>query len=313
MKMVDRVAVEGTRPTIHIGHRTYRAKKTGKIRVSSLWYAEYCINSHSHYETLKTTSKVEAIRRAHKIVDRLESGEARPPARRPELREVATAYLDLQRSRGRAPKTMEKYEMVALRRLVPWAEANGYRFAATFNEKAFWALNGVLLQEGLTEKTRYGYLTVVKQLCKWAAGPSVRLIPTNLLAGVHLEESAELWPSTSPATCATPSWTTSPRQRTRLISDARSGLAASRRSRSPSHSTVASPTCVNRRAARNVVTGSPRTFSTRPTSNRRSPDRYFRTNWQRGSVRCTNGTLSYGPPISSMTVAQPWSCMVSTA
>ncbi|MBP7937547.1 MAG: hypothetical protein KA354_23145 [Phycisphaerae bacterium] len=46
----------------------------------------------------------------------------------------------------------------------------------------------MLLQEGLTEKTWYGYLTVVKQLCKWAAGPSVRLIPTNLLASVHLEE-----------------------------------------------------------------------------------------------------------------------------
>ena len=188
MKMTDRTAVEGTTPTIYIGHRTYRDKRTGKVMVSKTWYAEYCRDARSSYEPLKTSSKAEAIRRAHKIVDRIETGEPRPASRRPELKEVATAYLDLQRSRGRAPKTMEKYEMLLLRRLVPWAETNGCRLASGFDEKAFWAFNGSLLKDGLTEKTRYGYLTVVKQLFKWAAGASIRLIPVNLLAGVHLEE-----------------------------------------------------------------------------------------------------------------------------
>ena len=43
MKPVARQAVEGTTPTIHIVHRTYR-DRAGKAKVSKTWYAEWCVD-----------------------------------------------------------------------------------------------------------------------------------------------------------------------------------------------------------------------------------------------------------------------------
>jgi hypothetical protein len=38
MKLVAREPVEGTTPTIYIGHRTYRDRRSGRQRVSKKWY-----------------------------------------------------------------------------------------------------------------------------------------------------------------------------------------------------------------------------------------------------------------------------------
>jgi integrase len=198
MKLIDRQAVEGTTPTIYIGHRPYPDKLTGKGKVSKTWYAEYCTDGRSHYEPLKTTNKNEAIRGAHKIVDRLETGQAKVPSRRRDIGEVVKAYLDMQTKRNRAPKTLEKYSFV-LNELMKWVDAHGRRAAAAFSEHDFWDFYQKMNKDGLSEKTRHDRSIIIKQMFKWAAGAAARLIPGNPLAGVSLDDPA---PTRQP--CFTP-------------------------------------------------------------------------------------------------------------
>ena len=81
MKLVARQAVEGTMPIIYIGHRTYR-DRAGKTKASKTWYAEWCAEGQRSYERLATTNKATAVKSAHRIVQRIESGQPNPRTRR---------------------------------------------------------------------------------------------------------------------------------------------------------------------------------------------------------------------------------------
>lgn len=198
MKLVDRQPVEGTSPTIYIGHRPYRDKKTGRVKVSRTWYAEYCVEARSHHEPLKTTNKTKAIRAAHKIVDRLDAGQQKPPSRRCGVAELKEKYLAMLLQRGRAPKTLEKYTLV-LTRLDSWIEARGGRSVAAFTETDFWAFFQQMKDAGLGDKTCHDRAIIIKQAFKWAASPAGKLIPSNPLDGISLDEPS---PTTQP--CFTP-------------------------------------------------------------------------------------------------------------
>ena len=68
MKLVGRQPVEGTIPTVYIGHRTYRDRHTGRQKVSRTWYAEFCLDALRYYEALGTTNRAAAVKeigRAH--------------------------------------------------------------------------------------------------------------------------------------------------------------------------------------------------------------------------------------------------------
>ena len=151
MKLVNRQAVEGTHPTIYIGHRTYRDRRTAKIKVTRTWYAEYCRDVRSVYQALSTTNKTQAIRAAHKIIDRLDAGQTKNPSRRRDIQVVVNAYLEMQTKRHRAPKTLEKYTYV-LNDLARWVQSHGARQAAAFSESDFWDFHSEMTKRGLAEK-----------------------------------------------------------------------------------------------------------------------------------------------------------------
>ena len=182
-------------PTIYIGHRTYR-DRAGKTKVSKTWSAEWCVDSQRSYERLGTTNKAAAVKSAHRIVQRIESGQPNPRTRRVTLKEAVSDYVDLLRNRGRAPKTLEKYEAV-LDALVEWFVAKGLRRANAFDERNFWGFNSKMAADGLADKTRYDRLVIVKQLYKWAA--RTKLIATNPLDGIKMDK-----PSSSIQPCFLP-------------------------------------------------------------------------------------------------------------
>src|ERR1700733_4245441 len=111
MKLTDRQPVEGTHPVIYIGHRVLRDKKGQPLKCSK-WHAEYNHLGKKYDESLHTSNKAEAIRAAHRIVERLERGEARFLKQRVGWQEMRDAPLDYLRGKGRAAKTLEKYVYV---------------------------------------------------------------------------------------------------------------------------------------------------------------------------------------------------------
>jgi hypothetical protein len=75
MQLKDREPVIGTMPTIYIGHRFNKDPKTGNIRISAKWHAEYSHLGKKFHEPLKTPNKNKAISAAHVIAQRIERGE----------------------------------------------------------------------------------------------------------------------------------------------------------------------------------------------------------------------------------------------
>lgn len=75
MQLHDRQSVVGTTPTLYIGHRINKDRKTGATKISRKWHAEYNHEGKRFHEPLKTTNKYKAISAAHVICQRLERGE----------------------------------------------------------------------------------------------------------------------------------------------------------------------------------------------------------------------------------------------
>ena len=119
MKLADRHHVEGAVPAMQIGKRVGPAARGGKV--GKKYWIQYCIDGKHRYEPTGTTNKAVAVRRAHEVAQRLARGEERRVMPRHTLAEVVQQYLDLQRNRGRAGKTIVKYTQV-LNDLVEWFE-----------------------------------------------------------------------------------------------------------------------------------------------------------------------------------------------
>src|SRR4051794_36035625 len=107
MKFHDRQPVEGTDPTVYIGHRVYRSSE-GADTISLPWYAEYCLDNRQRFEALKTTNKSVAIRKAHDICARIRAGQPDQPKLKTTLKEVVDSYVKLVKDQGRAPTTLTK-------------------------------------------------------------------------------------------------------------------------------------------------------------------------------------------------------------
>ncbi len=196
MKLVGRHAVEGTEPTIYIGHRPYRDQRTGKARVSKTWYAEYCLEAKRHYEPLKTTNKSAAVKQAHAIIQRIDRGSPSKPNRRVDIETLRRDYMQMLCDRERAPKTIEKYKYV-LGEFEDWAKENDHRYASSLDDRSFWAFNRAMIASNLSEKTRYDRLIIIKQLMKWAH--CARRIGTNPFDGISIQK-----PEATEQPCFTP-------------------------------------------------------------------------------------------------------------
>lgn len=200
MKLIDRQPVEGTTPTVYIGHREYR-KADGTPYVSQTWYAEWCILGKHQQQALSTSNKSRAIKKAHDLSRRIENGEPKPKRFKISIRELVDQYLQLKRNEGRGPKTLEKYEFV-LNAFATWAETSNHNSAVTFGPNQFWGFVQHMRQIKKGDKTIYDRAILIKQAFKWAAGE--KLIPENLIAKVKIDEPpATVQPCFSPSQVAT--------------------------------------------------------------------------------------------------------------
>lgn len=201
MNLVDRHRVEGTDPLGYIGHRRYIDRVTHKPKVCRPWYVEFNHGGVKIHKPLRTTNKSVAISRAHELSRRIAAGEnlkASPSGLTLEV--LASEYITVQRGKNCARKTITKYEYV-LKELVAFAATRGAKLARQFTSIMFWAFSKKLIDDGLSEKTRYNYLTIVKQLFRWALG--AKRIAENPIKAEELKEPA---PTEQP--CFTPAQAT---------------------------------------------------------------------------------------------------------
>jgi hypothetical protein len=110
MKLAQRQPVEGTEPHIYIGRRVNRNRGTCELVESSRWWAEYCMHGRQKQEPLGTGNKQRAIQKAGEIQRRLTAGQPHIVSPRTTLKDIVEGYIEFQKTRGRAPKTIEKYQ-----------------------------------------------------------------------------------------------------------------------------------------------------------------------------------------------------------
>ena len=196
MKLHNRQLVEDTLPAIYIGQRMH-TDRHGETRISPIWQAECCHHGKEHFTTLNTQSRSVAIHRAHEFAERVRAaGEQMPTRKQIDVAGLARDYLTMQVNRGRAPKTIEKYEYVAAT-FVAWAQQNFNGSAGEFSEQHFWAWHKALIDDGFSVKTRSDRAIIIKQMFKW--GARTKLIPTNPVADAILQE-----PPPTPQPCFEP-------------------------------------------------------------------------------------------------------------
>jgi integrase len=196
MQLTNRQPVGDFPPRLHIGRRSYRGRDR-IVRTSSVWWAEWCWRGQHHAASLKTELEQRAVQAAHALRQSLLGADSLPAATPLSWKQLTRAYCAYQHQRGHAPKTVEKYQLV-FRTLLSWAEAAAAGPPARFGEAEYWAFHAWMIEHGLSQKTRYDRLIVVKQLFKWAAG-------TKLLNGNPLESAPLIdRPSPGPQPCFRP-------------------------------------------------------------------------------------------------------------
>jgi hypothetical protein len=199
VKLHDRTYVDGTTPSIYIGHPQYKSKKTGNTVVCQTWYAEYGMDGKKYGESLKTSNKAAAVRAAHRIVSRLERGEVRQIIQKVEWEKMRDDYIGFIRMKNRAPKTIEKYEYV-IECFVDFAKEGKRHRPDMVTPADFWRFSQKMRDSQLHLKTVEDRLIIVKQWFKWA---TVKAKPPLLAVNVWVLEEIEEAES-SPQPCFTP-------------------------------------------------------------------------------------------------------------
>jgi site-specific recombinase XerD len=186
MKLIDKQIVEATKPTIYIGKRTYKNKRTGEVRIARPYWAEYFANGRQYQEPLGTSNKAAAIRAAYALAERIERGQQKVRDSRRTIQELADAYYENCKSRGRAKKTLVKYDG-QLDRFKRWCKSEGIRRARTFSPDDLFAYRAYLSERHkLSDKSIYNETIVIKQLFKWATRHGY--LSRNLLEPIRFEK-----------------------------------------------------------------------------------------------------------------------------
>jgi site-specific recombinase XerD len=197
MKMADRHNVEGTSPSVTIGHRIFRDRQ-GRETSSSVWHAEYWLDGRQRSKSLKTTNKTAALREAMSLARKLhDNPEQQSAPKRVAIQTAITDYLEMLVNQGRAPKTLEKYRCI-FKAFGAWVTEQRYVSMSAFREEDFWAYCKHMKKGKKSENTQADHLILIKQLFKWAAGRA-RLISHNPLAQAQVRE-----PESQPQPCFTP-------------------------------------------------------------------------------------------------------------
>jgi site-specific recombinase XerD len=186
MKLIDKNIVEATKPTIYIGRRTYKNKRTGEVCTAKPYWAEYFANGRQYQEPLGANNKAEATKAAYALADRLERGQQKVQDSRRTIQELADSYYENCKGRGRAKKTLVKYNG-QLDRFKRWCESEGIRRARTFSPDDLFAYRAYLSEKHqLSDKSIYNETIVIKQLFKWATRHGY--LSRNLLEPIHFEK-----------------------------------------------------------------------------------------------------------------------------
>ncbi len=169
MKWAEKELIEGTEPPIRIGKRVFKSTN-GSEKVTSTYWATYSVAGRQQFHPLEVFKRPDAIREAHRLAQRLESGEHRPTERKNiKMGEVIEKYLAWQQLNDRAPKTIEKYEYVLRRQVKMWWERKGDKALATFKADDYLSFKQKLADDGMCAKTVADRLMILRQLLKWAA------------------------------------------------------------------------------------------------------------------------------------------------
>jgi integrase len=119
------------------------------------------------------------------------------PAADPPIRSLQEAYMEYQINRHHAPRTLQKYDLV-FREWRRWARSERVSRLSHFTEARYWAFNRWMVEGGLSDKTRYDRLLILKQAFKWAIRN--RLIENNPIQTADLIPR----PSITPQPCFGP-------------------------------------------------------------------------------------------------------------
>ncbi|NQV35383.1 MAG: tyrosine-type recombinase/integrase, partial [Phycisphaeraceae bacterium] len=171
MKLENRERVDDTRITI--GRRVhYRVKKGDesktKKKVSGCYAAEYRDwDGKQVCQSLGTTSRREARRKALEIQQDLESGTIRAPEVNPSIIELISQYKQSYEARNLAPKTESKYK-ADLDKLEKYCVTSKIIHARRFSENHLFGYRKWLKEEGYADKTIEGASILAKQMFKWA-------------------------------------------------------------------------------------------------------------------------------------------------
>ena len=197
MRMADREYVEGTEsPRMYIFHRVERDSRGDLVKYKP-WHVKWCLGGEPGNAPLKTTNRSTAIRMAIQKWDKIRSGDDDLPSRNTTIDKIWTGYIDTLQSQGRAPRTLQKYDLVK-RNFLQWARGAGKSLATRLDEVDFFDFRRYLIEDlGVCEKTAYDRLVIVKQAFNWAGRR--RLIGRNPFAEPRLAK-----PESAPQPCFTP-------------------------------------------------------------------------------------------------------------
>ena len=147
------------------------------------WYANFQFNKRQYRESLKTTNKKEARRRAAQIDVRITAGQWKPAVETVSVRKAVEAYIDMLTTEGRAPKTMKKYKHV-LNRIAVLAEQRRVKEVAGLDLTFLDAYRKMRTDDGAATKTRYTESVILRQLIHFAL--SRNMVGADPMKGVKM-------------------------------------------------------------------------------------------------------------------------------
>lgn len=155
------------------------------FRRGDTWYANFQCNRRQYRESLRTTSKKEARRRAARIDVKLTAGQWQPAVEAVGVREAVDAYLAMLVSEARAPKTMVKYRHV-LGRVVALADARRVKDLTGLDLPFLDAYRKARTDDGAAAKTKYNECVILRQFILFAV--SRNMLAADPMKGAKLKK-----------------------------------------------------------------------------------------------------------------------------
>lgn len=150
-----------------------------------IWYANFQHEGRQHRQSLKTSSKKEARRRALKIESDLLSGRYQEVKAAPAIKLVTDEYLALLKTDRKAKRTLQKIELV-IRRVLALAFLRNVRTILDVNLRFVDAYRAERVQADRMPKTILNEVVIIRQIVNFALRRD--LISIDPLKNLHLKK-----------------------------------------------------------------------------------------------------------------------------